>query len=963
MTSLRRGAAFLTLLAAPACSLPARDNPRDSSNAPTVLLRVVEVATGDAVGVASRGQALTLDASSSTDPQGSDLVFEYFLLDTAGNATPFPGVDQPTSAQSIPLDNVFRHSQTPGALIRFRVVARDPGGSVGRGETTLSLTNEPPIAIAPPPRTVALGGHPWTPGVPYQVVFAPEVIDADGADELPFLTYCWTFSPELSTTIDCPAQPSEVCSSDPADPVFTRCIDSDRPVAERGLATLVISDQHLTSLPARTTLTIGPPNLWIGAGVDLGNYEKFDVLRQTYSALASGFSNVSGAFLDGSPRRVVIAEDNFGTVDLQLGTWPAGVPVDVVTLAPGEVEVAGDPSGAAFWTLLKEPAVSATRWTFAGDALLPGTPVPLQLASTFADLPKLTVAQDGSLWVVGYLTAGGMSVSPAGVVTLIEAPVDRVFTGVAARPGTGEVWVVESTNWLGGGIAAPSTLARYDGSGARQPFETEIDQILDLRWASADELWLVTPEQGIVLVDATSLANGALYSESVLVRLPEVFNASFGGIAVDPKTGDLWAEDVLTRVVYRASTNGDLEIFQFVSDRIPSPLFVDLEGALWFHDELDDTLKRGKSPALNGVVEILPIVGGFSAGPDLSSGALWAPSLFPPLLMHVAENGQILKTYQTVTYAGDPATYGFPALFEFRMDPGGEYFIGAPFDFETFTPAGLFLFDLSTEPLSARPLVQKAELQNLAKNGQTVVLEPSAPIPGSTPFLWVAFRAVPTPTSVPTPTPTPPTLFRHISTETGISGPTLLTIPGNEVYESVFSPGDFRYDMRAARALGSNAMCIATVHDDLAANRVVRVRHLLPDGTAQVVGTIPLPEEPVGTPCSNFELRGISAVSDLQTGLDYCWVSVFNQCVPVNSFTTFTAFDSTGSPWRQYVEPGRPFDFVVSGTTRVITLISPPGGGNDDNLRVILDDPTGSSLRREVMPGERGTFISFDSHH
>lgn len=961
---------FASIVVLPACTLPKRDNPSDPANAPLAALRIVDLETGEGVVAASRGHRLALDASGTRDPQGQSMSYEFFVVDSSGTASSIPSAGETPMAE---LDDDFRHSVQPGSILRFRVIVTDDSGGVGQAEVSGTLLNAVPIAVAPASRTLPRGGFPWSPGTPFQVKFDPSATrDPDGEVDRPYFRYCWTFSPELSTTAQCPAQPTEVCSSDSADPAFVRCVDSVRATAVRGLASLVVSDaEGSDSLTARTTVTIGAQNLWLGSGVDLGNYERFDVARQSFPGFVnSGSSDTVGLFLGGpTVSRIVTASENGASVDLALGEWPRVQVLDAFAIPANDFELAGAPAGDAFWTVARvssNPELRVRRWSLGAgsNSLVPGPEALLASPGVFFSRARMAIDPAGTAWISVSLTATGYTLGSNGQSAPLLPDADHVFAGLAARPASNEIWTLEVADWVQGGPAVPTRIVRHEGALAPVAFDIPLGQAQDLHWASANELWLVTADEGLLLLDVQALEGGATFDQAVLSRLPDLF-PGYGRLAVDPARGDLYGSDVIARLAYRARRSGDLTYFPFVSDKVPVPLFVDAEGALFYQDRVvnPSVLVRGNSPSESGAVETIGVIGQFRAGPNLQTGGLWAPGLFPPILLHVAEDGTLLSSVTSVISAGSTTPTTLPILIEFRLDPDGAFAWGIPIDLSNFQPGSLYRFDLSTNPPVSTLVLGSAQVRQFAQNGSsTIVLEPSAPVPGVTPFLWTALRVTPTPTSAPTPTPTPPTRLRL----TGVDGTStvVFSIPGTEVRRYTFGSA-IDFDMAAARSLGSNALCVATVVDDLGANRFVRVRRVQPSGSVQTLGQLPLPTDPgtPGAPCSSYDLRGVAAVIDPASGKDICWVALHDQCVIDASTvqTRFVAFDSTGTLFRQYTEPGRPYSFAAVSPTRIAASMS-PANFDAPNVRVILDDPDGVSFRREEMIGERATFITHDAH-
>lgn len=197
---------FALSLSLAGCTLPSRDNNHDPANAPIARLSIVDhtnVETGacetsfgapgayPSVGGATRQRCIALDASLTTDPQGTDLsklTFRFGTTSSAGFAafTPADGITSAGPSGSVAvLGEEYRSALVPHSAVRFAVEVRDPKGAVGRAEATLLVLNAPPVVRNATRITLPIGGFPWDAGVAVPVAFHAEASDPDG-DEVEY---------------------------------------------------------------------------------------------------------------------------------------------------------------------------------------------------------------------------------------------------------------------------------------------------------------------------------------------------------------------------------------------------------------------------------------------------------------------------------------------------------------------------------------------------------------------------------------------------------------------------------------------------------------------------------------------------------------------------------------------------------------------------------------------------------
>ena len=275
-----RGIVLLGVGLVAGCALPERDNIFDPANAPSVhapdhrLWSRARLRRGHGRAIdqhsivitAPRGHCLAIDARDTVDPQGTALTkidFKFALVSADGEEVPIApstvtrglGLLDVAIRNALPVDGV--------SASEFRVRAIDPGGSTGRATTFLVATNAPPTAaMVPARREVPLHGHPWIgTDAPVDVRFSSAIsVDPDG--DL------------LSTTWFVDGEPAPTSGT-----ILDRSIETD--ASRRFVATFVVRDPSVTSLPAVGVVTVAPPRPWVFAGRDDYSFQRVETQRRT----------------------------------------------------------------------------------------------------------------------------------------------------------------------------------------------------------------------------------------------------------------------------------------------------------------------------------------------------------------------------------------------------------------------------------------------------------------------------------------------------------------------------------------------------------------------------------------------------------------------------------------------------------------------------------------------------------
>lgn len=870
-------ASFPALIIASSGCLPERDNLFDPAVAPRVSFAIVgippasdgscpAVATWPSVVDGSRGTCLALDARGSEDPQGKALTFDYAIT-APPSAVRDLGTDE---GEVFELGGVIRRSLPVDVSVEFEVTARDPGGALTRATRSIVLRNEPPVARVQPSRSLPEGGFPWTAGTPFDVAFDASA-SSDPDHDLP-LHYCWSFD----------AAPA-VCSTSLSDPQFTRSLPAERSYT---VATLQVHDrdpasaspERKSSRVASTTVSVREPNLW-AVPVFASTVERIDSAHAVF--LIESSNRGSGAFVpQPAEDRVAFVGDSSDLYSLSIAPWPSASPV--VTSIP-LVDVAGsNPRGNA---VAYDP-VNDVIWAHVGDA---GTPGPLLCSETttsslFRVRPSdgnvlgttslpfqncveigtslLVTGSDGSAWATSAFGPSLARVSPTGTLGAVTTTPGRVWTGLAARPDSAEVWAVESPDFLDGAGSGNATLVRFDGPtdpGTDFPLERAV--AIGLAFVSPYEAWVHLAAEGLALVDFDLLTvPGATFDDAIVLVVPDILDSV--SLLGDPATGACWAvsASIVDETVYRVSRSGDIETHGTL---ITFPSFVDPEGALWWTDK--DGIGRGFSPGIDGVVSSIEIFGFTGAALDLSSGSVWVPGAIPPALWRVAEEGTVLDFLPAARIGGVETL--LPFLNHFRVSPDGSTAWGLGFT-TSESALGLYRIDLNTRgpdrPPDAVIVLDSAAAEDIEATFQ--ILEPSAPVPASTPFVWLSRTVAAVPTIV------------------------AMAADGNSSVDRFPFPADEQTRVRAARSMSTNRLCLATEDQN---GGVFRLRSIPVTGAVTALGTI----------SRTAGMTLVAAAASENPAM--CWMAVYDDTAKTSTIQGWTV---AGAPFRRHDE----VDFEVT---------------------------------------------------
>lgn len=732
MRSLPAAAIIAAALSVSAC-IPERDNPLDPAGAPDAVLRFTDGGVGTidspceivnelvTLLEAPRDRCLVLLARGTTDPQDGvegltyDFRFEGVSL-TKGTADHYV------------LDRAAVLALPPNVPLTYEVVVTDRDGNYNVTEAQVLLRNQAPTPPRVAPRTLPHGGYPWAPGEPIPVSFGTETAaDPDGSDTV---QYCWTFP-----------SASEICSTDPNDPAFTVSIEVDTP--GRFVAELRVRDAFDTSEPRVAVVNIAEPNAWILGAT--GAYRVDTSLAVTTVPGADGFATVSRVPGDGvSGERVAVlydagAEERLTLFDAQ-DVSVAGMDLNVIADA-GQVGVAADPGGTWLWTLATQgDSATLRRWDIGGLDLTPQAPIVVDMPSEGVGyVPVVEVDGAGRIWASR--RHGNVYVFDGVSSTAVEVFLDdsgRRTHSIERRPGTNEVWFIRTVP-LDVSSVASATLHRVveeDGQLVESVFQLGTPAAVDMAWYGSDRLWIGLANS-VVLVDVDALVNAPPGDDQLalatIVTLPEL--PAPLRVLADPVTGDVWA--FALGYTAHGRITGTVHVSESAMNVLPD--FIGEDGRLWSMADSATGLIRYRLPPVGAPVRV-PQPGVFSGASDWNGGLWFARTdlvTTPVALAHVTEDG-IVDALEEEAIDENGEIVSMPWFGVLRTSPGDtSHAYGIRVDPNAFpTFAGIVRIDLD-DPDSTPTLT---EIVDPASSSAFVypILEPSAPLPASTPFLWTA---------------------------------------------------------------------------------------------------------------------------------------------------------------------------------------------------------------------------------
>lgn len=808
--------------------IPTRDNVGDPQSAPMVSFSIAD--TGPSVsGVcnpnptvppagfprvseASRGRCLALDAGGSLDQSGSASGLTYTFT--------IPGVPTPLES-AMPLvliPDAARVAFPLGTILEFGVVVTDKNRHPGFGSTRLLVHNAAPIAVTEAPRTFPLGGYPWTPGADFLVTLDGSASSDPDGDAI---RWCWTVPPA-----------SESCGDSPRISVTLPATSRSRVVATLrvldGPAGAPAGDpRSLYSLPAQEAVGVNEQGNW-GSDED-----RFGVLRvdprPPVFAGTGGAVPVALPIADGSGATWIAYLDdpvqNDTSCTLRFASPSTGVNAGSAISIPGDGAAMHQDASGTLWVVTADLTMHTRLDAFdlsAGPLAVPTQQLPQPRSDLFHDyhyqLGGAASDGDGRLW--WHVGGPDLYELDHGVFSTVTLTGDTA--ALERRPGSSEVWMAKTPNFIYGGDAALFRLA-----GATSALTISLGQVAvtGFAWINSDEIWLAINDDGIRRVDMNLLEIGAGLEASTLLRVPSL-PLTFGS-TVDASTGANWVGEVDSSID-RVDLDGSVTR---ISGAAGSVLFVDALGDVWT-TRFAGGISSSETPDLAGTVAhrdsfVNPTYG--AVAPDPSSNGLWLLRSAPPAFSHLAENGSLDRvlprppelTYTSLQYAFSPdATFAWALRSPIFSDPNA-----------------LLRYDLTGAAAIETVVLGSNQIPSGSNSLKpTGIFLGSAPLPASTPFVWVL--------------------------KNSISLDSVVQIDGAGTVTPRFSIPSGETRLHGINSSRTNRLCLVT--DNGPPSEVATVRWLSPGGGVQTFTA--------AAPTLNAEVHAIGISPGLTPGTDVCWV-------------------------------------------------------------------------------------------